>query len=323
MKNAKIFLIAIALIFYFAIPVVSYAAEVTGCCTWTEEDTNKLIKSEANKTKTECDNAEGTAWIEGDGLCKSSAATNPDEPIGSTEKGCCVLTEEDTSAVKEKQANKTLLECTDLEGTFISGDASCASDSVKKIDDAAAAYKNTLSASSNSNEFSNPLKFNTINALGANILGRIQSVVVALSLVFIVLGGILYITSAGNEKRMTVAKGAITASMIGLAIGIAAPSFLKEIYTDIGGNSSDIDQTALSGSLSITQIAVNFLNFLLAVVGILALIMLIIGGIMYLTSAGDDDRIKTAKKIVVWSVVGISVALASLVIVKQIASLIA
>jgi hypothetical protein len=119
---------------------------------------------------------------------------------------------------------------------------------------------------------------------------------------------------------MTVAKGAITASMIGLAIGIAAPSFLKEIYTIMGGG-TDVDTSLLDESLTLTQIALNFLDFLLAIVGVLALIMLIVGGIMYLTSAGDDKRIETAKKIVTYAIIGIAVALASLVIVRQISNL--
>lgn len=171
-------------------------------------------------------------------------------------------------------------------------------------------------------EFPNPLTYDTVEGFLGNVLSTIRSVIIVLSIIFIVLGGIFYITSAGNEKRMTAAKGAIFASMIGLAIGIAAPSFLKEIYNIMGGNSSGIDSSSLTG-LSLTQIALNFLNFLLSVVGVLALIMLIIGGIMYLTSAGDEDKIKTGKKIVTYSIIGIAVALAALVIVKQIASLLA
>jgi len=168
--------------------------------------------------------------------------------------------------------------------------------------------------------FSNPLKYDTVQGLAANILDTLRTIIVVLSIIFIILGGIFYIVSAGNEKMMTLAKGSITASMIGLAIGIAAPSFLKEIYSLLGGNGSGIDASSLTG-LTLTQIALNFLNFLLSVVGILALIMLIIGGITFLTSAGDEDRYKTGKKIVTYAVVGIAVSLAAMVIVKQIANL--
>jgi hypothetical protein len=167
-------------------------------------------------------------------------------------------------------------------------------------------------------EFTNPLKYDTVQGLATNILDTLRTIIVVLSIIFIILGGIFYIVSAGNEKMMKLAKGSITASMIGLAIGIAAPSFLKEIYAIMGGNGTGITEPA---GLSLTQIALNFLNFLLSIVGILALIMLIIGGITFLTSAGDEDRYKTGKKIVTYAVIGIAVSLAALVIVKQIANL--
>jgi len=165
--------------------------------------------------------------------------------------------------------------------------------------------------------FSNPLKYDTVEGLATNLLSTLRTIIVVLSIIFIVLGGVFYIISAGNEKMMTMAKGSITASMIGLAIGIAAPSFLKEIYTIMGGTGG----ITPPAGLSLSQIATNFLNFLLAIIGILALIMLIIGGITFLTSAGDEDRYKTGKKIVTYAIIGIAVSLAALVIVKQISSL--
>ena len=106
--------------------------------------------------------------------------------------------------------------------------------------------------------------------------------------------------------------------MIGLAIGIAAPSFLKEIGNVLGWNGVAVGPAA--NALTLSQIARNVLNFLLSIVGILGIIMLVIGGIMYLTAAGSEDRVETGKKIVIYAIIGILVALASLVIVSQIAA---
>jgi len=181
-------------------------------------------------------------------------------------------------------------------------------------------------------EFTNPLQYDTVDALLPVLLNRLQGIIVVLSLVFIVVGAILYITSAGNESRMTMAKGAVVASVIGLAIGIAAPSFLREISTILGWGvneaCADIQDPvareacvrALVESPTLTAIALNVLNFLLAIVGVIAIIMLVAAGIMYLTSAGSEDRINTAKDMTKWAIIGITIALASLVIVRQIAS---
>jgi len=166
-------------------------------------------------------------------------------------------------------------------------------------------------------DFTNPLEYDTVEDVLASLLDHLQGIIVVISIIFIIIGAILYITSTGDEKRITMAKAAITASMIGLAIGIAAPSFLREI-SDILGWTPNNEQ--VSKALTLAEIALNTLNFLLSIVGVLAIIMLVWGGIMYLTAAGDEKRIDTAKRIVTWAIIGIAVALAALVITRQIAA---
>lgn len=165
--------------------------------------------------------------------------------------------------------------------------------------------------------FTNPLAYDTVEGVLDSILDTLRAIIVTLALVFLVVGAVLYIVSSGNDSTMKMAKGAITAAMIGLAIGLAAPSFLREISNVLGWTS--VNNPDVEGALTLSQIALNVLHFLLSVVGILAIIMLVIGGIMYLTSAGSEDRAETGKKIVLYSIIGIFVALAALVIVSQIA----
>ncbi len=164
--------------------------------------------------------------------------------------------------------------------------------------------------------FPNPLAYNTVDELVTSVLDALQGVIVVISLIFIVVGAILYITSSGDENRITMARKAIAASVIGLAIGIAAPSFLHEIAIILQWQS---EPETTSGALTIAQIALNTLNFLLSIVGVLAIIMLVVAGIMYLTAAGDEQRIDTAKSMTKWAIIGIGIALGSLVIVHQIA----
>ncbi|KKP70493.1 MAG: hypothetical protein UR69_C0004G0008 [Candidatus Moranbacteria bacterium GW2011_GWE2_35_2-] len=166
--------------------------------------------------------------------------------------------------------------------------------------------------------FTSPLAFTTVEGVLGSILSTLQGIIVLISIVFIVIGAVMYIISSGNDDMIKKAKNAITAAMIGLAIGIAAPSFLKEIATILGWGDDDINNPEVSGALTLAQIATNALDFLLAIVGVLGIIMLVIGGSMYLTSAGDEKKIDTAKSITKWAIIGIAVALAALVIVRQI-----
>ncbi|MFZ1626495.1 MAG: pilin, partial [Candidatus Moraniibacteriota bacterium] len=166
--------------------------------------------------------------------------------------------------------------------------------------------------------FLNPLKFDNINALVCAFLSFLQGFIVVLALIMIVIGGFLYITSAGVESRMTLAKNTILGALIGLALGIATPAILKEIGTILGW--AGFAACAGVGTvLSLIEIATKVLDFLLATVGVVSLIMLIVGAFMYLTAAGDESRIDTGKSIVKYAIIGITIALAALVLVRLVA----
>lgn len=166
--------------------------------------------------------------------------------------------------------------------------------------------------------FTNPLTYNTVDGMLAALLVHLQGIIVVISMVFIVIGALIYMTSAGNDKRMELGKSAIFAAVVGLALGIAAPSFLREIYTILGADPSG--EAALTDAPSIAEIALNTLNFLLSIAGVLGIIMLVAAGIAYLTAAGNEGQIETAKKMTKWAIIGIAVALGALVIVKQVAN---
>lgn len=170
--------------------------------------------------------------------------------------------------------------------------------------------------------FDSPTGYKTVNEFLGKVLSWLQGVLGMLALVMITIGGFMYITSAGDSGQTESAKKLITAAVIGFAIAIAAPSFLREV-ADILGWGADVRAGLPAGTgtaLSFLQILTNALNFLLSIVGIVAIIMLVVGGVMYLTSAGDEDRIDTGKSIVKYAMIGIAVALGALVLVRQLAT---
>lgn len=127
-------------------------------------------------------------------------------------------------------------------------------------------------------------------------------------------------TSAGDEKRITTAKNCWMGAVIGLVIVLAAPSLLRDIRSVLGASGTS-GSSPVDSAIGLKQIALNVLNLLLSVVGIIAIISLVVGGIMYMTSYGDEKRMETGKKIFTYSIIGVVISLASLVIVRQIGTL--
>lgn len=60
----------------------------------------------------------------------------------------------------------------------------------------------------------------------------------------------------------------------------------------------------------------NIINTLLYVLGIIAVIMIIIGGIRYVVSAGDSSAITAAKNTILYAVIGLVVAILAFAIVN-------
>lgn len=167
-------------------------------------------------------------------------------------------------------------------------------------------------------EFTNPLGFSTVEEFLSQVLSTIQQVIVMLALVFIVIGAFLYITAGANPDNAENGKKAIVAALIGLAIGMAAPSILKELSNVLGWTGASTE--AVTEAKTLTEIATSILNFLLGITGVVSIIMLVIGGIMYITSAGDEDRIDTGKEIFKYALLGIVISMSAMVLVRQLAT---
>ena len=63
------------------------------------------------------------------------------------------------------------------------------------------------------------------------------------------------------------------------------------------------------------ELAENVLLWVLSVAGALALFMLVAGGVFYVTSSGNEQRVETARKIITWTVLGLMLILASFSII--------
>ena len=66
----------------------------------------------------------------------------------------------------------------------------------------------------------------------------------------------------------------------------------------------------------------RILNWLLGLTGILAVIGFVISGILYLTAAGDEDQVEKAKSVMMYSIIGLVVALIGLIVVNALSGLI-
>lgn len=80
------------------------------------------------------------------------------------------------------------------------------------------------------------------------------------------------------------------------------------------------DESGQKGGTTIESGVEIVTNVLLFVIGLVAVIMIIIGGIRYTTSNGDQNAVTSAKNTILYSVVGLVVAIMAYAIVRWVVS---
>ena len=157
----------------------------------------------------------------------------------------------------------------------------------------------------------NPLgEIDTFEKLFAKIIQTISTLIVGLGIIAIIVSGILFLISAGDPGRLTVAKSALVFAVIGIIVGIVAGSIASEVQ--------DVTKDAISVSAILTNIAKKAGQ----IVAVLSGLMIMVGGYLYLTSLGSPERVATARKAIIWAVIGTVIGILAATLVADLLTII-
>lgn len=126
---------------------------------------------------------------------------------------------------------------------------------------------------------------------------------------FILYGGFLFITGGGNSSQVEKARKSVFNAVIGLVISLGAIAITNLIFNVLIGN-GPVNEYGVR-QINDVELLNNVLNLVYYVSGIVAVIVIIISGLMYVTSMGDSGRITRAKNMILYSVIGIGVIIAA------------
>jgi hypothetical protein len=101
----------------------------------------------------------------------------------------------------------------------------------------------------------------------------------------------------------------------------AATAMVLILPAVVGAQYNPTNPGTLPDSTSVNDIIIDVINWVLAFLASLSVLMIVVSGIMYITSGGDETRIGSAKKWLTYSIVGLVVALLSYVIVRTIGAM--
>lgn len=112
------------------------------------------------------------------------------------------------------------------------------------------------------------------------------------------------------SKIITAGAGAATLGLV----------YTKNAFADgLSNVQSGVTKTKdAAGGLSMQTVISTVIGTMLFIVGLLAVVMLIYGGIRYVTSHGDKAQVTAAKETIMYAVVGLVVTIAAFAVVQWI-----
>ena len=113
-----------------------------------------------------------------------------------------------------------------------------------------------------------------------------------------------------------------------LMLGLVAPAFAQDAQQQINNGlcaGSNLQFTedpgqcnvaATDATSKINNIIHTIVNLLSAIVGVVAVIMIIVGGFRYITSGGNDTSVTSAKNTILYAIIGLVVVALAQIIVR-------
>ena len=110
-----------------------------------------------------------------------------------------------------------------------------------------------------------------------------------------------------------ISKAKVLAAVMCLAMVFTAVSPVSlPVYADAKDEvkkGADMTNSGGSAKQDLPDIITTIINVMLFIAGALAVIMIIYGGIRYITAHGDEKQVKVAKDTIVYSVAGLIIAI--------------
>lgn len=116
--------------------------------------------------------------------------------------------------------------------------------------------------------------------------------------------GIIGVVSVVVLSSVFVLTVPVLAQETGFAEGLARAGFMSGL--------------GVTAFFPLKALLLIFMRWLLSLVAIFAIIAFVISGFMYLTSAGDEDQAKTAKKAFTYALIGLIVSISGLVVITAV-----
>lgn len=129
-------------------------------------------------------------------------------------------------------------------------------------------------------------------------------VIFGVAVLALIIGGILFIMSGGDEQKANVGQQTIKGALVSIGLVLFSAVIQKFLAKPTQG----MGRPQISDTSSVIT---NLINISIGIVGALAALALVISGLKHILSGGDEEKMETAKKGIKMSILGLVVSLSA------------
>jgi len=148
------------------------------------------------------------------------------------------------------------------------------------------------------------IKPNDITTGVTSFTTLILDFVLGIAVLFLIIGGYQYMTAVGRPDQIQKAKNTITYAIVGI------------IVTGLAGSITRFVTQRAQGAANINDLITRLIDASLLFLGGAAVLVIVYGGIQYITSAGNPEQIKKAKDTIQYGIIGTIIIILSSAIAK-------
>jgi hypothetical protein len=150
------------------------------------------------------------------------------------------------------------------------------------------------------------------------VITFIKYIIGSVAVLFIVRNGLRLVLLGGNEEEVTKDKKNIFYGLLGLVVILMSNPIINKVFFKIDTSQypgidpvrPGIDRARLAQEIA------GATNLVAAIAGPFALLSLVAGGLMYVLAGGEEEKIGKAKKIIMWSAIGLIIIYGAFAIVS-------
>lgn len=124
------------------------------------------------------------------------------------------------------------------------------------------------------------------------------------------------------KKIILAVASVLIVPILALGVGfIGVEGVAAQTLTEAKNSTAGADGMVQNANLTDGNLVKKIIDFMLWLVVIIAVIMIIVGGIKYATSAGDSNKVTSAKNTIIYAALGLVVAIFAWAIVNWVTTL--